>query len=102
MPSRSIRFVFTLLVLFACGIAKAQYPTPAQAGFSKCALIYDRANRGQDDLAPYVARQGGKVKSEWLFDAFLFLIQRSDRNIRTEYGETRKPDWEYQLNRWYA
>jgi hypothetical protein len=102
MPSRSIRFVFTLLVLFACGIAKAQYPTPAQAGFSKCALIYDRANRGQDDLAPYVARQGGKAKSEWLFDAFLFLIQRSDRNIRTEYGETQKPDWEYQLNRWFA
>jgi len=76
-------------------------PPPNQAGFHHCALIYDRGTRSAGDLAHYVSRTANG-NTEWLFDSFLFLIQASDRGIRTENGETQKPDWEYQLNRWFT
>lgn len=78
------------------------YPDPRAAGFHQCALIYDRPQRSAADLLPYVARTRQGRAREWLFDAFLFLVQESGAGVRTEYGQTRRPDWEYQLDRWFA
>jgi hypothetical protein len=77
--------------------AQAAWPSPRAAGFHHCALIYDRPARSESDLKPYVT--DGR---RYLFDAFLFLIQRSGRDIRTEYGETQKEDWEYQFQQWFG
>ncbi|HEY3266554.1 MAG TPA: DUF4855 domain-containing protein [Armatimonadota bacterium] len=90
-----------LIAALAAAIApaRAEYPTPQVAGFHHCALIYDTDPRGPAEFAPYVAYD---KQPAWLFDAFLFLIQSSGRGRGTEYGETQKPDWDYQLDRWFA
>ena len=36
-----------------------------------------------------------------MFDAYLFLIQNAN-GVRTEYGETKKADWEYHFNQWFG
>lgn len=79
--------------------SRAEYPTVARAGFHHCALIYDKPARTPADFAPYVSYDKSPA---WLFDAFLFLIQSSGRGRGTEYGETQKVDWDYQLDRWFA
>lgn len=93
-----IAFAFALNA-FKSLPARADYPTVAGAGFHHCALIYDRPTRTPDDFGPYVAYDKSPA---WLFDAFLFLIQSSGRGRGTEYGETEKVDWDYQLNQWFA
>ena len=98
---RCLTACLSLFALLAAAIsaARAEYPSPAQAGFHHCALIYDKDTRTAADFAPYVAYD---KKPAWLFDAFLFLIQSSGRGRGTEYGQTEKVDWEYQLDRWFA
>lgn len=95
--------IVTLLGL--CGLSLSAgavgFPKPAEAGFHHCALIYERATRGPEDLAHYVARPGAS-RDGWLFDAFLFLIQRTGRDIRAENGETQKEDWLFHLDQWFA
>jgi hypothetical protein len=81
------------------------YPTPEQAGFHHCALIYDRPVRGVRELTPYVVRThpGGEVEpGEWLFDAYLFLIFTTPGGLRTDSGPTRMDDWQYCLDRWFG
>ena len=81
----------------AAGVASADYPTPDEAGFHHCALIYERDTRGPQDLAWYVADDRG-----WLFDAFLFLHQRAQSGAATMNGMTNRADWEAQLDTWFA
>ncbi len=73
------------------------YPTPAEAGFHHCALLYDAARRSADDLALYVADD-----RQWLFDAYLFLIQTTPGGGRPMEGGTKLADWQYHLDRWFA
>jgi len=75
----------------------AAYPTPAEAGFHHCALIYDAPQRTADDFAYYVADD-----RQWLFDAFLFLIQTTPGGGRPMEGGTTLADWQYHLDRWFA
>jgi len=94
----------TLLVC-PSALPRAQEPgylTPQAAGFSQCALIYDRPQRSADDLLLYAARAVGGEPRGWGFDAFLFLVQASHRGRRTEAGETQREDWQYHLDRWFA
>ena len=81
------------------------YPSPEQAGFHHCALIYDRPARGVRELTPYVIRteaDGETRPGEWLFDSFLFLVYSLPGGLRTEIGATRQADWQYCLDRWFA
>ena len=86
-----------LAIVVLAAAAHAEYPTPEQAGFHHCALIYDAPTRGPEQLALYVANDRG-----WLFDAFLFLHQMAQSGERTMSGQTTKSDWEAQLDRWFA
>ncbi|MCC7490805.1 MAG: DUF4855 domain-containing protein [Fimbriimonadaceae bacterium] len=76
---------------------RAEYPTPAEAGFHHCALIYQVRQRGPAELAPYVA-----TADRWLFDAFLLLTQRADAGVSLMTGESTRADWESQLAYWFA
>lgn len=99
---RVIAAALTVVLAFLSAAARADYPLPRQAGFHHCALIYDKANRGVNELRPLVARsENGKAK-EWLFDAFLFLVYTTPRAIDTLSGPTIRSDWQYQLDRWFA
>lgn len=98
---RSGAWVILLLVCIAAallaGSVRAEYPTPEMAGFHHCALIYDCNARGLEALALYVANDQG-----WLFDAFLFLHQRTKSGRRTMNGRTTGADWEGQLDTWFT
>ncbi|MFO7945559.1 MAG: DUF4855 domain-containing protein [Armatimonadota bacterium] len=83
--------------LVISGAARAEYPTPEEAGFHHCALIYNSDERGPDEMALYVANGEG-----WLFDAFLFLHQRTHTGRSTMNGKTDRADWEGQLDTWFA
>ena len=86
-----------MIVLMAAIYACADYPTPEQAGFHHCVLIYERNVRGVEQLAHYVSNDDG-----WLFDSFLFLHQRTSTGKSTMGGETQKADWESQFEAWFA
>jgi hypothetical protein len=89
--------IVAAVALIATCTAGADYPTPDEAGFHHCALIYERDTRGPEDLAWYVANDRG-----WLFDAFLFLHQRAQSGAATMNGMTSQADWEGQLDTWFA
>jgi len=91
-----MRYLPCLLLLLS-GVAHAEYPTPQEAGFHHCALIYETAPRGVAELAPYVADERG-----WLFDSFLFLRQSTSKGVSTQEGQTRQADWEEQFAAWLA
>lgn len=92
-----MRLTTCCLLLFAAGLARAEYPTPQQAGFHHCALIYESKVRGPEQFGYYVANDQG-----WLFDAFLFLHQRTPTGKGTMGGETQRADWESSLDTWFA
>lgn len=73
------------------------YPTPAEAGFHHCALLYDAPRRTADDLAYYVADG-----EHWLFDAFLFLIYSTPGGGQPMTGGTKLAEWQYHLDRWFT
>ncbi len=80
----------------------ADLPTPAHVGFHHCALVYERASRTSEDLLPYVADLRESRSRAWLFDAFLFLHFTALSGVRTDDGATTRPDWEHQLDTWFA
>lgn len=85
-------------LLLALGLSlTAAYPTPAEAGFHHCALIYEAAQRGPDELRYYVADSS----PAWLFDSFLFLVQ-SGPSGDPFYGPTQLDDWRWSLDQWFA
>jgi len=86
-----------MVVMIAASAAGAEYPTPEEAGFHHCALIYECDVRGPGELAWYAANERG-----WLFDAFLFLHQRAVSGRATMNGTTDRADWEGQLDTWFA
>ncbi|NUQ01024.1 MAG: DUF4855 domain-containing protein, partial [Armatimonadetes bacterium] len=86
-----------LLAVGLLAAARAEYPAPAAAGFHHCALIYDTAQRGPAELAPYVSRG-----QDWLFDSFLFLVYGLPRGVDTLSGATTAEDWRYHFERWFA
>ena len=88
-------------LLLVCRVA-AQYPSPNDAGFHHCVLMYDRDSRSAEELAPYVADMRNGVPRAWLFDAYLFLITRTPSGADTATGSCRRADWRYHLNRWFA
>src|SRR5437763_3182394 len=91
------------MTILLCGRpAAAEYPSPREAGFHHCALIYDKAVRGVKELMPFVARQEGGKAKEWLFDADLFLHYSAPRGMDTLTGATIRSDWQHQLDRWFA
>jgi hypothetical protein len=90
--------VLLLLVPVFC---EGGYPLPAEAGFHHCALIYDTPNRSATDLMPYVAWAEDGVPKHWLFDAFLFLMQRTPSGASTTKGGMVQADWEEHLARWF-
>ena len=101
MPRPALRCVVALLALLSVG-SLADYPSPEAAGFHHCALIYDRGQRTAHDLAPYVAEVVDGTPRAWLFDAFLFLITRTPSARSTMKDPTRREDWQYHLDRWFA
>jgi hypothetical protein len=84
------------------GAAWADYPSPRQAGFHHCALVYDKRVRGAKQLMPLAARMDGGRATRWLFDTFLVLVYSSPRRPDTLTGATIRSDWQYQLDRWFA
>ena len=92
-----MRTLLPCLLALLATLACADYPTPEQAGFHHCVLIYERNVRGVEQLAHYVSNDDG-----WLFDAFLFLHQRTSTGKSTMGGETQKTDWESQFEAWFA
>lgn len=91
-----MRYLPFLLLLLPT-LAHAEYPTPAQAGFHHCALIYEAPTRGVAELMPYVADEHG-----WLFDSFLFLRQSTSKGVSNLEGQTRMPDWQEHFTRWFG
>ena len=91
------RLLLCAMVTMVVTTVGAEYPTPEEAGFHHCALIYERDVRGPEELARYVADDDG-----WLFDAFLFLHQRALSGQSTMNGTTDRADWECQLDAWFA
>jgi hypothetical protein len=89
------------LLFLAAVCCLADYPTPPEAGFHHCALIYDQPARGVPELMPFVAWEEEGVPKHWLFDSFLFLMQRTPSGASTTDGKMRKPDWEEHLDRWF-
>lgn len=82
--------------------ANADYLTPEKAGFHNCVLIYHANERSADALKPYVVRmREGKPTSDWLFDAFLFLVYNMPDGTDTETGATTKEHWLWQLDTWF-
>jgi len=94
--------MLTAVLLFASLLAPAMdYPTPAQAGFHHCALIYRNERRSVEDMKPYVAQWKDGKAQRWLFDSFLYLVYTTSRGIRTEMEATQKVDWDDQLDFWF-
>lgn len=93
---------FASLVLLGMTLAQPTYPTPAEAGFHHCALIYGRETRDADDLALYATYQVDGQPRAWLFDSYLFLIFTTPSGRRTENGPTDMADWQYHLDTWFA
>ncbi len=91
------RFLRLAVLWVTASCLRAGYPAPAEAGFHHCALIYDAPARGPAAFAPYVS-----LGKDWLFDAFLFLVQRSGRGIPTMTGQTTREDWQYHLDQWFT
>lgn len=89
------------LLFMATVCCLADYPTPQEAGFHHCALIYDLPSRSAADLLPYVAWREDGAWKHWLFDSFLFLMQRTPSGASTTDGKMRKPEWEEHLGRWF-
>ncbi|MEN6302431.1 MAG: DUF4855 domain-containing protein [Armatimonadia bacterium] len=85
-----------MVVVSAVEVAGAEYPTPQQAGFHHCVLIYECKVRGPEQFAYYVANDKG-----YLFDAFLFLHQLTKSGKSTFYGDMQKADWESELETWF-
>lgn len=85
-----------IVVVLATGTAMADYPTPQEAGFHHCALIYECKVRGPEQLAYYVANDKG-----YLFDAFLFLHQLTRTGKSTFSGMMQMADWESDLDTWF-
>lgn len=89
------------LVLASLLSPAMDYPTPKEAGFHHCALIYRNERRTVDNMKPYAAQwQDGKAR-RWLFDAFLFLVYTTSRGRRTEVDPTQRVDWDEQLDGWF-
>ncbi|MBT7164508.1 MAG: hypothetical protein HN904_17140, partial [Victivallales bacterium] len=54
--NRASRAVWAIVLLSLIpAFCRAGYPSPKEAGFHHCALIYDTPNRAASDLMPYVA-----------------------------------------------
>ncbi len=94
---------YALAVLLASTVSlqPASYPTPAEAGFHHCALIYEKAVRDEAVFRPYVARWSDGHAQQWMFDSFLFLIQTSPSKLQTMTDPTPRSDWEGMLNIWF-
>lgn len=82
--------------------ASADYPSPRAAGFHHCALIYHRTRRTATDLLPYVAEMRNGKPAAWLFDSFLFLVNRLPSGRSPMTGRTVSADWRYHLDTWFA
>lgn len=94
--------MLTAAFLFAALLPNAMdYPSPAQAGFHHCALIYRNGSRNVDDMKTYAAQMKDGRPQRWLFDSFLFLVYTTSRGIRTEVDATQKVDWDDQLDFWF-
>ncbi len=94
--------MLTAALLFASLLSSAMdYPTPAQAGFHHCALIYRNEHRSVEDMKPYVAQWKDGKAARWLFDSFLYLVYTTSRGRRTEVDATQKVDWDEQLDGWF-
>lgn len=96
-------FVSVLLLLLLAICSHAEYLTPEKAGFHNCVLIYHATERNADSLKPYVVRmKEGKPTTDWLFDAFVFLVYILPNGQDTESGATTKQDWLWHLDTWFS
>ncbi len=93
---------YASLVLALATPLWAAYPTPTEAGFHHCALIYNRAQRPAEDLALYAAHHVAGRPTEWMFDAFLFLVFSTPSGKSTMTGATNQADWQAHLDQWFA
>lgn len=94
-----------VLILLTTTAAMAQYPSPEQAGFHHCVLLYDAESRDAGRMLPHVAHLlPSGAPSQWLFDAFLFLSQNRGPSTGQSYmtGATNAEDWEALLDSWFA
>ncbi len=97
------RAAHALLALPLAALAgRADYPSPAAAGFHHCALIYDRATRTADDLLCFVADVRDGRPAAWLFDAFLFLNMTGVSGESTMTGTMTEADLDGFLDTWFA
>ena len=90
-----------VLLLLIPAFCEAAYPSPKAAGFHHCALIYDTPTRSAADLLPYVAWAENGTPKHWLFDAFLFAMQKTPSGVSTTTGGMVQTDWEEHLERWF-
>ena len=100
-----MRIAPLFIAAFAAGVASAQYPTPEQAGFHHCMLLYDAERRDADRMLPHVAHlQPSGTPDQWLFDAFLLLSQNRGPSTGKSYmtQPTNAEDWAALLDSWFA
>ncbi|MBI2300303.1 MAG: DUF4855 domain-containing protein [Armatimonadetes bacterium] len=83
-------------------LALAAYPTPAEAGFHHCALIYNSPTRTAEGLLPYVAELTDGKPTGWMFDSFLFLVFGVPSGQSPFDGKTTLPDWQYHFDQWFG
>ncbi len=97
----SFRAIISILPLLLCVSSLSDsYPKPQISGFHHCALIYETITRDSYSLRPYIVRiVDNKPTNDWLFDAFLYLTQRTSSGKRTEYGATDITDWQELIDR---
>jgi hypothetical protein len=90
-------------VLFVGTAARAEYPSPAEAGFRNCMLIYYTPRRDPADFRYLVAcaDRTGKPR-RWGWDAFLFLRQPAPGGGNFEQGTATAADWRAALEDWFA
>ncbi|HJN17738.1 MAG TPA: DUF4855 domain-containing protein, partial [Armatimonadota bacterium] len=94
-----------LLIALLAAPSLAEYPTPEQAGFHHCMLIYDAATRDAAGMMPFVTHLSKRDRpTEWLFDAFLFCAQGSGPSTEASYmnGPTNQADWQAMLEPWFS
>ncbi len=100
-----MRIAALLIAALTGGVASAQYPTPEQAGFHHCVLLYDAEKRDADRMLPHVTHlQPSGTPDQWLFDAFLFLSQNLGPSTGKSYmtQPTNAEDWTALLDSWFA
>lgn len=96
-PLQTAWILFLLLIL-SVQPARSEYPTPREAGFRNCALVYYNKNFNAETFKPILVKYaGGKPTEQAGYDAVLFLLYKINDKT-TLSGETNMADWRKQID----